>query len=73
MLLSNSRQGSSNSRLLVLLRYISVSILGLSSVCKVLQQARETCPPMQATGQWDEDERHGPVVPHSRLQDPPEW
>ena len=27
----------------------------------------------QATGQWDEDERHGPVAPSSRLQDPPDW
>lgn len=47
--------------------------LVLSSVCKVLQQAIETRLPMQATGQWDEDERHGPGAPNSRLQDPPEW
>ncbi|KAL0023373.1 hypothetical protein WJX77_012324 [Trebouxia sp. C0004] len=37
------------------------------------QQQQQAVSSSQATGQWDEDERHGPVAPHSRLQDPPEW
>ena len=40
--------------------------------CKV-DFVRLTLRSAQATGQWDEDERHGPVAPSSRLQDPPDW
>ena len=52
---------------------VVVEAVFTSSFTVAAAQLEATSLVMQATGQWDEDERHGPAAPTSRLQDPQDW